>query len=333
MEKSLHGVNLGGWLVLEKWITPSLFNGTDAVDEHTYCQKAGKTELKRLKDFRDTWITQGDFAWLAEHGVQAVRLPLGYWAFGSEKPYVKTIQYVDKAFEWAEESGIQILLDLHGVVGSQNGKFHSGKAGEVGWPAVDSDYKQTLKVIERLAKRYGNSPALLGISLLNEPSPDIPKEFVLEFYKQAYQIIRNICGKGVWVVYSQGFRTRKWRNVLRDYENVLIDYHHYQNFRVIDRWLPARAQIWRARWQLPLKLRWLSRSHPVVIGEWSLVYNAWDKKRLSNEKAEVLAKAYAFTQQNAFRKSAAYFYWTYKTENGGAWSLSDNIRLLKNIRF
>ena len=26
----LRGVNLGGWLVLEKWITPSLFEGLEA---------------------------------------------------------------------------------------------------------------------------------------------------------------------------------------------------------------------------------------------------------------------------------------------------------------
>lgn len=29
----LQGVNLGGWLVLEKWMTPSLFDGTTAADE------------------------------------------------------------------------------------------------------------------------------------------------------------------------------------------------------------------------------------------------------------------------------------------------------------
>ena len=27
---NLRGVNLGGWLVLEKWITPSLFEGLQA---------------------------------------------------------------------------------------------------------------------------------------------------------------------------------------------------------------------------------------------------------------------------------------------------------------
>ena len=29
----IKGVNLGNWLVLEKWMSPGLFDGTDAMDE------------------------------------------------------------------------------------------------------------------------------------------------------------------------------------------------------------------------------------------------------------------------------------------------------------
>lgn len=30
----INGVNLGNWLVLEKWMSPTLFYGTDAEDEY-----------------------------------------------------------------------------------------------------------------------------------------------------------------------------------------------------------------------------------------------------------------------------------------------------------
>ena len=30
----IHGVNLGNWLVLEKWMSPALFEGTTAEDEY-----------------------------------------------------------------------------------------------------------------------------------------------------------------------------------------------------------------------------------------------------------------------------------------------------------
>ena len=38
----LRGVNLGGWLLLEKWMKPSLFDGLAASDETTWCAELGK---------------------------------------------------------------------------------------------------------------------------------------------------------------------------------------------------------------------------------------------------------------------------------------------------
>ena len=33
----IKGVNLGNWLVLEKWMSPKLFEGTNAEDETYFC--------------------------------------------------------------------------------------------------------------------------------------------------------------------------------------------------------------------------------------------------------------------------------------------------------
>jgi glucan 1,3-beta-glucosidase len=82
-KRPLKGVNLGGWLVLEKWITPSLFNGLTAADEYSFCQELGEQAADRLKQHRDSFITAADFKWLAEQGIEAIRLPLGYWLSGT----------------------------------------------------------------------------------------------------------------------------------------------------------------------------------------------------------------------------------------------------------
>jgi glucan 1,3-beta-glucosidase len=76
-QNALKGVNLGGWLVLEKWITPSLFNGLKAEDEYSYCKEQGKKAAKKLKKFRESYITGADFKWLSDHGFNAVRIPIG----------------------------------------------------------------------------------------------------------------------------------------------------------------------------------------------------------------------------------------------------------------
>ncbi len=40
--EQLRGVNLGGWLVLEKWMNQNLFAGTDAMDETYLCLQLGR---------------------------------------------------------------------------------------------------------------------------------------------------------------------------------------------------------------------------------------------------------------------------------------------------
>ena len=49
--KAMIGTNAGGWMVLEPWITPSLFyqflgkgNGTSAADTYTFCETLGPVE-------------------------------------------------------------------------------------------------------------------------------------------------------------------------------------------------------------------------------------------------------------------------------------------------
>lgn len=39
--RSLHGVNLTGWLTLESWVTPELFAGAGALDEESLVTALG----------------------------------------------------------------------------------------------------------------------------------------------------------------------------------------------------------------------------------------------------------------------------------------------------
>jgi glucan 1,3-beta-glucosidase len=321
--KPLKGVNLGGWLVLEKWITPSLFKGTDAIDEYTFCEQASAARLQKLKQFRDSFITKQDFDWLAAQGINAVRLPVGHWIFGDTAPYVPTVAYVDKAFQWAKETGLKILIDLHGAPGSQNGKDHSGRAGAAEWDA--SQITETLGVLRKIAKRYGSNPALLGISLLNEPSGDIPKTVLLDFYQKAYAIIRKTCGNDVWIIYSDAYAASRWRKELprRKFRNVCIDTHHYQVFSPVDKRLGPWLNLLRTRWQLPVTLARFRKYHPVIVGEWSLTLgNSKLRKRSASGRCQT-AKSYGQLQLHAFQTTAAWFFWTYRTEDGGTWSFRD----------
>ena len=57
----IKGVNLGNWLVLEKWISPGVFAGTEAEDETQLCCDLADV-AERLTAHRDSYITERDFA-------------------------------------------------------------------------------------------------------------------------------------------------------------------------------------------------------------------------------------------------------------------------------
>lgn len=322
---TLRGVNLGGWLALEKWITPSLFKGTTAGDEYTLSTDISKSLKKRLAQHRDTFITKDDFMTLKEHGIDAVRLPVGYGVFGDQPPYIGAIEYVDEAFALAQESGIKILLDLHGAPGSQNGAAHSGRSGASTWHKDEANTITTLQVISRLAKRYAGHPSLLGIELLNEPKSSIPKRALLRYYEAAYDIIRDNCGEGVWVVFSDGFRPRRWRRALRgaEYKNVYIDTHQYQNFSKYDKKLDIAGHLKKTMHKVPKLLRKMRKYHPLIVGEWSLALDAKSLVGLDADQIKAARRAYGAAQLLAYRNADAWFYWTYKTEGGGVWSYRD----------
>jgi glucan 1,3-beta-glucosidase len=116
----VRGVNLGGWFVLEPWITPSIFDavGGAAIDEWTYSATLGKDEAhNRLSNHWSTFITPGDFNAIAGAGMNHVRIPIGYWSVIpiDGEPYVQgAYDKLGEALDWAAGAGLKVMIDLHG---------------------------------------------------------------------------------------------------------------------------------------------------------------------------------------------------------------------------
>lgn len=49
----IRGVNLGGWLVTEPWMTPSLYSSTNTEDEWHLCNALGKQQC--LSTLQNHW--------------------------------------------------------------------------------------------------------------------------------------------------------------------------------------------------------------------------------------------------------------------------------------
>jgi aryl-phospho-beta-D-glucosidase BglC (GH1 family) len=249
------GVNLGNWLVLEKWMSPVLFEGTTAEDEY-YLQKQLPPEIyeARMKVHRSEYISERDFACIKRMGMNTVRIPVPYFIFGDRPPYLGCIEELDKAFAWAEKYGLKILVDLHTVPWSQNGFDNGGLSGVCKWSQHPEEVDFVLTVLERLAERYGTREGLFGITPVNEPItqevwdlfnvpvryPAVDKEmaegsgpntleFLRDFYDRAYDKIRAHVAEDKYVVFHDGFQLKAWKDFVTQpkYKNIMLDTHQY----------------------------------------------------------------------------------------------------------
>ena len=143
------GVNIGSWMVLEPWITPSLFYQfigktveNTAMDMYSFCRVLGPQEANRqLLQHWNSWFTEEDVLQLKKYSVTTVRIPVGDWIFEPYGVYdiyengVRctdgSIDILNKMLQILEKHNIFVLLDLHATIGSQNGYDNSGHSKKI----------------------------------------------------------------------------------------------------------------------------------------------------------------------------------------------------------
>ena len=294
------GVNLGNWLVLEKWMSPALFEGTTAEDEYYLPRQLSKEVYEaRIKIHRAEYITERDFTRIKSMGMDAVRIPVPYFIFGDREPFIGCVEELDKAFCWAEKYGLQILIDLHTAPDSQNGFDNGGISGVCKWSQEPDEVEFELSVLERLAKRYGTRPGLWGIEILNEPiledmwttmdvanryKPADPEkargsrpntmEFIRSFYLEAYDRIRKYMPDEKYVVIHDAFELKAWKEFMREdkYKNVVLDTHQYL---MVAEALGCEQNVESytayIRGTLAKDIEEMQQYFPVICGEWCLL--------------------------------------------------------------
>ncbi|KAH0169142.1 putative Exo-beta-1,3-glucanase, partial [Aureobasidium melanogenum] len=241
----MRGVNIGGWLVLEPWITPSIFQAypmsEGIVDEYTLGEKLGQDAAYNvLKPHWDSWVQLADFQKIANSGFNVVRIPIGYWAYdNANSPYVSgAAPYMDQAIDWARQTGLKVIVDLHGAPGSQNGFDNSGqRTNNIDFQQGDN-VQRTLAVLQTIQNKYADSSyddVVAGIELLNEPlSSVLNLDDLKQFERNGFGQQRTVSQSRVVVIQDgfqppssyNGWLTPKDNNA----QNVALDHHEYQVF-------------------------------------------------------------------------------------------------------
>ncbi|KAL9123731.1 MAG: hypothetical protein Q9217_006868 [Psora testacea] len=364
----VRGVNLGGWFVLEPWITPSIFSvGDNVVDEYTYTQALGKeTASRNLQNHWDSWITQSDFNAIAAAGLNHVRIPIGYWAVApvDGDPYVQgQLPILDQAIGWARGAGLKVMLDLHGAPGSQNGYDNSGRLGPVNWQQGDT-VSQTLNAINGLAQRYkGDTDVVTAIELLNEPlGRALNLDGVKSFYENGYDTVRQSSNDVAVCIHDafEDFRSY-WNGFATPstgQSNVILDTHQYQIFDVKQ---VAQSPSSHVSAACALGPKLADTDKWTIVGEWtgaqtdcakwlngygkgarydgtlpdSFKVGSCDGKYTGtvaglsdDDKSNIIH--FIEAQLDAYEQHTGWIFWTWKTESAPEWHMKD---LLSNGLF
>ncbi|GJJ68508.1 glucan 1,3-beta-glucosidase [Entomortierella parvispora] len=249
-QQPIRGVNLGGWLVLEPFITPSVFEpflSQNVTDEYSLSKLLGLEKATALiQKHYDSWVTEATFKRIRDLGLNHVRIPVGFWALGNlapDEPYVPdlSLDYLLQGLRWAAKYGLRVMVELHGAPGSQNGWNHSGRAGKIGWldgtAEGEKNGERTIAYVKQLLQLL-QGPGMEHVSpmfgILNEPAIFLlERERTDRWYKEAFAEMRNITGsgKGPWGVIHDGFLgLTQWEGFMPHSDRLALDVHQYLIF-------------------------------------------------------------------------------------------------------
>ncbi len=258
---NLRGVNVGGYLFQEFWMTPTRpsENIHAEIDIYKYLTESyGEDRMRVLIDvYQSSYFTEADFDNLASLGVNCIRLPFWYLNIVDAEGQVLENWY--ERFDWfideASKRDIYVILDFHGAPGSQNGSDHSGVDGKDDKEAaseffygdtetVELNQKIYFEIWELMAERYKDNPTVVAYDLLNEPyctyrySAKTPvsemHDNLWSVYDEAYKKIRAIDQNHIIMMEATwdpvdlpNPNKYGWENVVYQYHNYLYD--DYQN--------------------------------------------------------------------------------------------------------
>ncbi|WP_124979265.1 cellulase family glycosylhydrolase [Nonlabens xiamenensis] len=236
---TLRGVNFGNWLLWEGYM---LNLDQDGIKTHTQIRNGIKGLLNNNEsktqafetDWRNTYITNDDFAEAKQLGFNVIRIPFHYnmfWNTSNGTLKNDGFQWLDKAVNWAQNNNIYVIFCMHAAPGYQNPDHHSDNPGTTVdfWNTNNSNVNIASSVWKHIANRYKNYPGnkwIAGYDLLNEPVLETNKYRLIYGYKQLTAAIRSEDPNHL--IFAEGnYYGSDFYDMLERWDNNLVFSNHY----------------------------------------------------------------------------------------------------------
>lgn len=147
----------------------------------------------------------------------------------SVAPYVPGAwPYLLQALNWAKDNSLNVILDLHGAPGSQNGYDNSGqRTNDPVWATDSSNINRTIEILSFISEEIGGMIDVL--ELLNEPAGYTSSEWataIRQFWQDGYTAVREVSSSMKIMIGDAFLGVQSWENFLTnpDAQGVLMDY-------------------------------------------------------------------------------------------------------------
>lgn len=170
----LRGISLGGWMNLENFING--FPGTEvSLREHMSRELGNQRGTLFFDRMLSEFFNADDIRFLKSAGATCVRIALNYRHFeDDEHPFV----YKDEGFcrlarivSQCSANNLYVIFDMHAVQGWQNTHWHSDNDRGISLFWTDACFQDRYyALLQEIARRFQDEPAVAGYELLNEPS-------------------------------------------------------------------------------------------------------------------------------------------------------------------
>ncbi|XP_052200914.1 probable glucan 1,3-beta-glucosidase A [Diospyros lotus] len=269
-----------------------------------------------MREHWRTFIVEDDFKFMASNGINAVRIPVGWWIASDPtppSPYVGgSLDALDNAFFWASKHGIKVIIDLHAAPGSQNGYEHSSsRDGSQEWGTSDENIQQTVAVIDFLTARYAKNVSLYAVELINEPlAPKATLDSLTKYYAAGYEAVRKHSSTA-YVIMSNRLGEvdpKELFPLASGLKGSVIDVHYYNLYSSIFDNLSVQQNIDFVHTNRSAQLNQLTTANgPLTfVGEWVA---EWQVSGAAKEDYQRFAQA----QLEVYgRASFGWAYWTLK---------------------
>ncbi len=181
-------------------------------------------------EHHDSYITEPDFARMAEWGIDHVRLPVDYFLFEhDDNPGIyldSGLKYIDNSIAWAKKYGLNLVLDLHHAPG-----FFFGNGAKNNLFTSRDSQNRFIGIWKFFAQRYANEGDNVRFELLNELVWDNSDPWNALWQETAEEIFRITPYRKVIVGGNRWNSVQELKNLnVSDNPNIMYTFHMYEPF-------------------------------------------------------------------------------------------------------